>query len=133
MPAVPDARRTLYGFLTDGAILIVDPNVEVGRCPNLRRSRNDGHGVKKVPRDIHPADRDRDRDRHTGWSPHVVAKKAERQAHIALVGRNDMGAVLSIQEANNLVEVFLCLKELGENVQDIPLVVLHLSFVTGCV
>jgi hypothetical protein len=133
MSALPNARRTLHGFLTDGTILVVNRDMEVCRSPDLSRSRNHGDGIKKVPRDIHPANGNRDRNRHAGRSPHVVTKKPESQTHVALMGRHNMGAVLSIQKANNLIEVFLCLKELGENVQDITRLVLHLSFVAGCV
>jgi hypothetical protein len=46
---------------------------------------------------------------------------------------DNVGAVLAIQKANDLIEVFFCLKELGENVQDITLVVLHLSCGDRCV
>jgi len=133
MSALPNARRTLHGFLTDGAILVLDRDMEVCGRPNLSRSRNHRHGVKKVPREIHRTNGNGNRDRHAGRGPHVVAKEPEGQTHIALMGRHNMGAVLSIQKANDLVEVFLCLKELGENVQDITRLVLHLSFVVGCV
>jgi hypothetical protein len=129
---MPDPCRTLHGFLTDGAILIVNADVDVRGRPYLRGSRNDRNRVKKVPRDIHSANGDGDCDRHAGWGAHILTKQSERKIHVALVGRYDVGAVLSIQEANNLVEVFLGLKELGENVQDIARVVLHLSFVTRC-
>jgi hypothetical protein len=49
------------------------------------------------------------------------------------MGCHNVGAVLAIQKANDLVEVFFCLKELGENVQDVTLVVLHLSCGDRCV
>ena len=129
MPAMSDARGTLDGFLTDGAVLIVDADMDVGGAPDLRGRRNHGHGVKKISRDVHPTEGDRDRNGHAGRTPHIVAEEPEGETHIALMGGYDVGAVLTIQKANNSVEVFFCLQELGKNVQDITLVVLHLSFV----
>ena len=122
MPTMTDARGTLDGFLTDGAVLIVDGDVEIGCRANLGGCRHNGNGVKKVPRDVCGSSK-WERDRHARRSPHVLAENRERQAHISLVGSHDVGAMLSIQKADNFVEVFLCFHDLGENVQDIPRVV----------
>jgi hypothetical protein len=35
MPAMTNARGTLDGFLADGAILILDGDVEISCCANL--------------------------------------------------------------------------------------------------
>ena len=122
MPAVTDARGTLDGFLADGAVLIVDANVDVGGGTNLRGRWHNGDGVKKVSRDVCGSSK-RERDRHGGRSPHVLAENAERQADVSLVGGHDVGAMLAIQKAYNFVEVLFCFHDLGEDVQDIPRVV----------
>jgi hypothetical protein len=127
MPAVTDARRTFHRLLTDGAVLIAYADMEIGCRPDLGRRRDNRNRIKKVPGDIHPANRNGNGNGHAGRRPHVVAQKPESQTHIALMGGHNVSAMLAIQKANNLVEVFLCFQELGENVQDITLIVLHLS------
>jgi hypothetical protein len=122
MSAVTDARGTLDGFLADGAVLIVDANVDVRRRTNLGGRRHNGHGVKKVPRDICGSSK-RERDRHAGRGPHVLAENRERQAHISLMRGHDVGAMMAIQKADNFVEVFLRFHDLSEDVKNIARVV----------
>jgi hypothetical protein len=118
MPAVADARGTLDGFLADGAILIVNPDMDVCGRADLGGCRDNGDRVKKVPRDVCGTSKGQC-DRHAGRSPHVLAENGERQAHISLVGSDNVGAVVSVEEADDFVEVFLRFHDLGEDVQDI--------------
>lgn len=133
MSAGPNARRTLHGLLADGAGLIWDIHVGLCGCPNLIDSGNDGDGVKEVPRRVKGGRGDGNGDRHVRhWTgPHILTKEEQGQVRIALVGCDHVRPVLSVQKADDTIELTLCVKHLGQDVQNIAVFVHCRLYETG--
>lgn len=125
MTAGPNAGGAFHGLLTDGAGLIAHVHMRVRRSADLLACGNDGHGVKKVARGIKGCCRNGDGQRHIGdgAGSHVFAKERECKCGISLMGCNHVSPMLPIQKADHAIELAVRIIELGQDVQNVSLVV----------